>query len=315
MAIFNMIGGKNSSSNVTIENNSKLTVTTPGEQGTQVKLSGGNLTSPITKLVTDKKAIFTGLADGTYKVSMKSDVHTSFTREKEVTVNSSYGITLNFFMATANITFPSGYTCTATCGNSTLTSSSSPWNCILEKPGEWTFKLNNGLYEKITVSNGSSYTINKWYLYKDGEQYKDFTGGWTFVKDSHPTVTINEDNIKIAMTSSTNQPKAKLYPTNPCNLYGFSTLGATGSITKQLNSSFSKLYLGIWNKKNNSGILSVPTKEAPNANNGDIFVAQGTKVQDYELSVDISSIANEKVYPYFLVYTAGGIFTKMWVEC
>lgn len=30
MAIFNMIGGKNSS-NVTIENNSKLTVTTPGE--------------------------------------------------------------------------------------------------------------------------------------------------------------------------------------------------------------------------------------------------------------------------------------------
>ena len=31
MAIFNMIGGKNSSSNVTIENNSKLTVTTPGE--------------------------------------------------------------------------------------------------------------------------------------------------------------------------------------------------------------------------------------------------------------------------------------------
>lgn len=322
MPIFNITNGQTSSNT----HSSQLVVTTEGESGTLVKLEGDNLSTALTKPITsDGTVTFSNLIDGDYQVSMKSDIHTNYTDAQTITLNSSISFPVYFFKATVTVTFPTGRTCTATNGTTTYTSTSTPWTCTIYESGTWTFSLDTGFYEEIIVNNGQSYTINKWYLYKDGNEYNQLTGAWISFLKQTPTVSKYPDHILVTTTTSTNEPAAKLHPTEYIKYEGFTTLKAIGSITSQVSTSKSKLYLGceiasthIFNPSTGQARPNIDSAAIPTSN----FVSSGsTAVQEYELSLDITNVPSydshgiKQTCPYFLIYCASGTLNSMWVEC
>lgn len=316
MPIFNITNGQTSSNT----HSSQLVVTTEGESGTLVKLEGDNLSTALTKSITsDGTVTFSNLIDGDYQVSMKSDIHTDYTDPRKVSLKSNYSIRLSPFKATVTVIFPAGQTCTATNGSITLSSTSSPWTCYLLESGTWTFKLSTGFYQILYPYNNSIHTIDKWYIYQKGNEYDDLTNGWGSTPIMGALVRKYADGIEISKLAG--KSTAKLFPEDPINLKGFTTLKAVGSITTQINASSSKLYLGC-EANNEDGDNLTPTHpdkptdaHIPTEN----FVSSNSTVQEYELSLDITSIEippfGKKIYPYFLIYNAEGTFNSMWVEC
>ena len=86
---------------------------------------------------TDGLAIFESLAVGTWTVQITDGVDTS---TRTVVVKPDYSVTMSFFEATINITYPAGSTCTCTDGTTTLTApdTSGTWACIVPNAGTWT---------------------------------------------------------------------------------------------------------------------------------------------------------------------------------
>ena len=91
------------------------------------------------------------------------------------------------FRATIHVTYPAGSTCTATDGTTTLATqnTSGTWSCLVPNSGTWTVSCTNGEYTaKSTVSitsNGQNSTAKlsyDQYLFKNGNQYTNITGGW-----------------------------------------------------------------------------------------------------------------------------------------
>lgn len=102
-------------------------------------------------------------------------------------------LTLTYFSATIHITYPAGSTCTATDGVTTLTApdTSGTWDCVVPNAGTWTVSLDSGLAETIDVTtSGETYTIDRWYLYNQGDEHEAITGGWTGTG-----LTKNADNL------------------------------------------------------------------------------------------------------------------------
>ena len=82
------------------------------------------------------------------------------------------------FVATINITYPAGSTCTATNGTTTLTApdTSGTWKCIVPNAGTWRVMIVNVAGEDVNVTtNNGTYTVKTWYLFKNGKQFVPFT--------------------------------------------------------------------------------------------------------------------------------------------
>lgn len=89
------------------------------------------------------KAIFKGLASGTWTVTMTNGSQTA-TRSVEITAD--YSVSIAYFAATINVTYPVGSTCTAMNGTTTLTApdTSGTWACIVPSAGTWTVSCSDG---------------------------------------------------------------------------------------------------------------------------------------------------------------------------
>ena len=146
----------------------------------------------------DGLAVFQGLATGEWTLTITDG---SQTASKVVTVTADYAVSITFFAATINVTYPAGSICTATDGVTTLTSDNSgSWAFVVPNVGTWTVSLENGFSEDVVVTgNGQIATIDKWYLYKSGNEYTDRTGGWSngvhTVCDGLGTVTKKIDTV------------------------------------------------------------------------------------------------------------------------
>ena len=145
-----------------------LTVTAP--VGATVTVSkDGKIKTKVAGV--DGVAVFRGLATGTWTVTITDGVQTA---QKTVTITADYSTAITFFAATIHVTYPAGSTCTATDGVTTLTApdTSGTWGCVVPNAGTWTFTLDNGLFETVTISeNGESIDVDTWYLYKRGKEY------------------------------------------------------------------------------------------------------------------------------------------------
>lgn len=132
--IINMTGGGGSGGT--------LVVTAP--VGVTVTATKGNKT--YTRIVNaEGKATFRGLSSGTWMLSIDDATHEPST-PVPVEIRADYTVTLNFFAATINVTYPAGSTCTCTDGNITLTASdtSGSYTFTVPNAGTWTVSSTNG---------------------------------------------------------------------------------------------------------------------------------------------------------------------------
>lgn len=153
-----------------------LTVTAPA--GATVTVSKDSKSK--TKVADlDGVAVFKGLSSGDWLLSITDGTQTA---QKTVTITADYTTAITFFAATIHITYPAGSTCTATDGVTTIHApdDSGTWDCVVENAGLWTVSLDSGFAETIDVTtSGETYTIDRWYLYNQGDEHEAITGGWS----------------------------------------------------------------------------------------------------------------------------------------
>lgn len=136
---------------------------------------------------TDAKATFKGLTTGTWTVIMTNGTQTAV---KTIVINVDYALTIAYFSATINVTYPSGSTCTVSDGSTTFTApdTTGTWACVVPNAATWTVSCTDGTQTASTTvsitADGQSATAKLAYdlvLYDSGDQYTDITGGWTGV--------------------------------------------------------------------------------------------------------------------------------------
>lgn len=270
----------------------KLTVTAPVGAAITVTNTAGKVKSKT--VGANGLAVFRGLTEGKWTITISNSTETA---SKTVEIKENYSAEITFFSATINIAYPAGLACTVTDGVTTLNApdTSGTWDCVVTEAGQWTVKLSTGFAEKVTVgASGESHTVNKWYVYKDGDQYTDLTGGW--VKQSGTaSITFGDNMITIDSKTSTNQPKGRVHTTNSINLSGFTSLKANITI-KQYNATVSSASAGV---HNSSGKDLASTSTKSNA----------------IVSVDISSIESlSEIHPFFYENAAKANLLQMWLE-
>lgn len=152
-----------------------LTVTAPA--GCTVTVSKDGKTK--TKVADDAgTALFKGLEGGEWTVTITDGTQTA---RKTVTITADYSAVITFPVATINVTYPSGSTCTATDGVTTLTApdTSGTWECAVPNAGMWTVSLDIGFSETVSITqSGQTIVMDKWHLFRDGDQCAAVTGGW-----------------------------------------------------------------------------------------------------------------------------------------
>ena len=138
-------------------NGSGGTLTVTGVAGSTVTVSNADKSYTRT-LDSTGKAMFKGLASGTWTLIMTNGVQTA-TRTVEITAD--YSVSIAYFAATINITYPAGSTCTATDGATTLTApdTTGTWACVVPNTGTWT----------INCTDGSQAATNAVTISTDGE--------------------------------------------------------------------------------------------------------------------------------------------------
>ena len=282
--IFNVTGGGGGTG-------CTLTITAP--VGAAVTVSKDGKSKP-SKVATTGTVVFKGLETGTWTITITNGTDTA---SKTVEIRADYETEISFFTATIQIAYPAGHACTVTHGSTTLNApdTSGTWDCVVTEAGEWTVKLSTGFAEKVTVgASGESHTVNKWYLYKDGDQYTDLTGGW--VKQSGTaSITFGDNMITIDSKTSTNQPKGRVHTTKSLNLSGFTSLKANITI-KQYNATVSSASAGAHNSSGKD-LASTSTKS------------------DAIVLVDISSIESlSEIHPFFYENAAKANLLQMWLE-
>lgn len=137
-------------------------------------------------------AVFKGLSTGTWTLTM-TDGEQEATRTVEV--NADYEVTITYFSATINITYPAGSTCKATHTDGTVLNApdtSGTWACVVPKRGTWTILAEDtsaGKSKSVDVSitaEGQSERVVLTYelVLFDNGSYDDVTGGWSGIKNS-----------------------------------------------------------------------------------------------------------------------------------
>ena len=161
--IFNMTGGgSGSGATLVVSCPANVTVTVSKDDKSYTKNSG-NLGS----------ATFKGLATGEWTVTIEGNEQTA---TKNITITADYAITMAFFAAYISVTYPSGSTCTATDGVTTLAApdTSGTWVCVVPNAGDWVFSLSSGYKSTVSITQGGqTETLNQWYIYNNGAEYFD----------------------------------------------------------------------------------------------------------------------------------------------
>lgn len=180
--IFNMTGGgSGSGATLVVSCPANVTVTVSKDDKSYTKNSG-NLGS----------ATFKGLSTGTWSVTIQSS---SQTATKNITITADYAITIAFFAAYINITYPANSTCTVkTSGGTTVASDSNTdssaktWTATVNATGTYTVTATatdgSGKTKSTTVSitaNGQSVSVKLSFTLclRNGIDDCDAdTGGW-----------------------------------------------------------------------------------------------------------------------------------------
>ena len=200
--IFNMVGGGGGSgATLVVSSPVNVSVTVSKDDKSYTKNSGslGSTT-------------FKGLATGTWTVTISGNGQTA-TRTIEITAD--YAITIAFFSATINITYPATSTCVvADSGGQTVasdtntTSSTKTWTATVNATGTYTVTATatdgSGKSKSQSVSitaDGQSESVTLSYeldIFANGVLDNSITGGF----DNSGQLTIANNNLKISYSNS-----------------------------------------------------------------------------------------------------------------
>lgn len=163
-------------------NKSTIIVTAP--TGSTVTCKMGSTT----KTASEKNGTwtFSGLDIGTWTITATKGSSIA-TQDVDITRLTVEYVTITYFSATINVTYPAGSTCTCSDGTTTLTApnTSGSWTCIVYNAGTWTATATDGDKSKsadvVITTDGQTESVTLLYityLFKDGETYDSLTGGW-----------------------------------------------------------------------------------------------------------------------------------------
>lgn len=262
-----------------------LTVTAPANVTVTVSKDGKTKTK---NSGTSGVVVFKGLASGTWTLKITDGSQTS---SKPVVVTADYSTVIAFFAATINVTYPSGSTCTATDGTTTLTApdTSGTWACVVPNVGTWTVAATDGndsTNKSVSITADGqtenvvlSYTL---VLYeKNGE-----TVDWSYKAYDYsvPSVNMTLDTLK-SQYGEGNARRPTLYTTAKHDISSYDTL--FGSFDMQGSGG---IYLGI--------LSSPPTNGSEVDKVGFVSRANGSGAK-VNLTLDISGFTGEY---YIAVY-------------
>lgn len=243
-------GGGGTGAALTVTAPAGCTVTVSKDGKTKTRVAGA-----------DGVAVFKGLATGQWTVNMTDGAQTAPTRTADITAD--YAITMSFFAATIHVTYPSGSTCTATDGVTTLTApdTSGTWDCVVPNAGTWTITVTDKgwTYDVEISENGQSADIDikKLWVYHNGEAnaelfgtldvltYNGYKGSLT--KNADGSVTISGNNSRNSAVAAFSKKFSNIgYKTLCINVVSLSksnavSLNALSSL--QLGSAISQVNL------------------------------------------------------------------------
>lgn len=152
----------------------------------------------------DGMAIFKGLASGKWNVTIVNSDGKPTTITADV--QTEYTVTIAFFSATINITYPAGSTCTCSDGTTTLSApdTSGTWACIVPNAGKWTVSSTDGDKSKsadvVITTDGQTESVTLLYithLFNNGDTCDAITGGWGTGTTSAGSASISGQQISI----------------------------------------------------------------------------------------------------------------------
>ena len=205
--IFNMTGGgSGSGATLVVSCPANVTVTVSKDDKSYTKNSG-NLGS----------ATFKGLATGEWTVTIEGNEQTA---TKNITITADYAITIAFFSATINITYPANSNCVVTnSGGQTVASdtntgsSTKTWTATVGATGTYTVTATatdgSGKSKSQSVNitaDGQSESVTlsyELYLYKNGDKCTDVGGDWSFSKQyaQGASISYGADKVTINLKS------------------------------------------------------------------------------------------------------------------
>ena len=194
--IFNMVGGGGGSgATLVVSSPANVSVTVSKDDKSYTKNSG-SLGS----------ATFKGLATGTWTVVISNNGQTA---TKTIEITADYAITIAFFSASINITYPANSTCIVTnAGGQTVasdtntTSSTKTWTAIVSATGTYTVtatatdssgKSKSQSVEITTEDQSVSVTLSYKLVLFDGGDNTAVTGGWKAAGHGGPTVVLGNN--------------------------------------------------------------------------------------------------------------------------
>lgn len=236
-------------------NKSTIIVTAP--TGSTVTCKMGSTT----KTASEKNGTwtFSGLDIGTWTVTATKGSSIA-TQDVDITRLTVEYVTITYFSATINVTYPAGSTCTCSDGTTTLTApnTSGSWTCIVYNAGTWTVSSTDGDKSKSTnvviTTDGQTESVTLQYityLFKDGETYNSLTGGWQGVVDA------GKKAIRIDAPA---EKTGFAYPKSKIDLTNYNTISAV--VTENVSAS-SAFYLYITEAIGHSAVASVILGAAP----------------------------------------------------
>lgn len=199
--IFNMTGGGSGGAGggatLVVSCPANVTVTVSKDDKSYTKNSG-NLGS----------ATFKGLATGEWTVTISGNGQTA---TKTIGITADYAITIAFFSATINITYPATSTCvvknssgTTVASDTNTGSSTKTWTATVGATGTYTVTATSTSDSSKTKSttvdittDGQSKSVTLSYLiyyYNSGDECTDVTGGWSVSGDG--TLTKSTDHMQ-----------------------------------------------------------------------------------------------------------------------
>ena len=218
--IFNMVGGGGGSgATLVVSSPANVSVTVSKDDKSYTKNSG-SLGS----------ATFKGLATGTWTVVISGNGQTA-TRTIEITAD--YAITIAFFSATINITYPANSTCVVTnSGGQTVASdtntgsSTKTWTATVGATGTYTVTATatdgSGKSKSTTVNittDGQSVSVTLTYelVLFDNGSYATGTGGWNGISGKYLVASVSG-------VASGDEKSASFTSKNSVDLSGYSTI-------------------------------------------------------------------------------------------
>ena len=190
----------------------------------------------------DGMAIFNGLASGEWNVTIVNSDGKPTTITADV--QTEYTVTIAFFSATIDITYPAGSTCTCSDGTTTLSApdTSGTWACIVPNAGTWTATSTSETEtdsKAVTITtDGQSTSVELSYalfLFKPNAPSDIIAGEWEMPGNS--TVTAEAELTVKSVNNYNGDRSISARTKGQIDLTEYSTLQATckasgGSDTK-----------------------------------------------------------------------------------